>query len=168
MNLTNFNTKTYSFVQYDNLNEEHEKLFKIITNDELSETFFKDWKTLFKDNDNDVISAFVIEKERYPIGITTLVQQNDNDYILSYIISPQYRGNNYSSQIIMELLDHLFTIDKVYNVISYIHKNNKSSISGMLKTNPDDILDDPNDEDMLKVIYTNKKINNEFNNKKNR
>jgi len=168
MYLTNFKTKTYSFVQYNSSNKEHEKLFESITSDELSESFFKNWKNLFNDNDNNVINALVVEKKEKAIGITTLVQQSDNDYILSYIVAPQYRGNNYSSQIITELLNYLFENDDIDDIVSYIDKNNKSSISSMLKTNPDKILSDSNDNNMLKIVYLNKKRETKVNNRKNK
>jgi len=168
MYLTNFKTKTYSFVQYNSSNKEHEKLFESITSDELSESFFKNWKNLFNDNDNNVINALVVEKKEKAIGITTLVQQSDNDYILSYIVAPQYRGNNYSSQIITELLNYLFENDDIDDIVSYIDKNNKNSISSMLKTKPDKIICDYNNENMLKVVYKNKKLKGEINNGKSR
>jgi len=168
MHLTNFITKNYSFVQYSNSNKKHIELFENITNDKLSKTFYEHWKHMFIINNNDSINALIVEKDGIPIGITTLVRQNNDDYLLSYIISPNYRGNNYCSGLVLELVDFLFNYDDVNNVISYIDKNNKNSISSMLKTKPDKIICDYNNENMLKVVYKNKKLKGEINNGKSR
>jgi len=156
MNLNNVSTKTFSYINYNDNNIEHKIFFEDITNDELTLKFFNNWKTLFSTADNQNINAFIVEKDNIPVGLVTLIQQNDNNYVFSHVISPKHRGNRYSSILKNELLEYIFKNNLANNIICYIDKDNKNSISSMLRTNPDNIISEKGNEKLLKVIYSNK------------
>ncbi len=156
MNLVNVETKNFKYVNYDNQNLKHEEFINDIFNDELTKKFFSNWKQLFNTSDNDVIIGLIVEKEHIPVGLITLIQVDDYDYVFSHIIAPKYRGQRYSSILKNELLEYIFEKEYAKNIICYIDRNNKNSISSMLRTNPDSIEIDNNDNNMLKVIYQNK------------
>lgn len=153
MNLDNIKTDNFIFKKYNSNNKKHLELLKNITNDELTEKFFDDWKNLLFSND-DFTYGYIVEKDDNAIGLITINEIDDRNIVFSHIISPQYRGKRYSSIMKQELYDYIFKNNLVDNIICYIKSNNKNSISSMLKTNPDSIEKDINN--MFKVTYHNK------------
>lgn len=156
MNLIDIKTNNFKYVNYDKNNNNHNKFLSDITKDELTKTFFSNWKDIMITVDNDAIIGLIVEKDSIPIGLITLIQVGDFDYVFSHVISPNHRGKRYSSILKQELLNYIFENNYAQNIICYIDKNNKNSISSMLKTKPDSMETDKNDSNMLKVIYSNK------------
>lgn len=165
MNLENLRTKSFKFASYDEKNIEHLKLLKDITNDNLTQEFFNDWSTLLFSTD-EFTYGYIVEKDNNVIGLITINEMDDRNFVFSHIISPNHRGNKYSSLIKKELYDYIFQNNMADNIICYIEDTNKNSISSMMKTNPDEILKDKNN--MFKVVYKNKYNESEIKNGKSR
>jgi len=153
MNLENVKTNTFRFTSYDEKNKEHLTLLKDITNDNLTQEFFDDWKTLLFSND-EFTYGYIVEKDNDVIGLITINEIDDRNMVFSHIIAPTHRGHRYSSIIKTELYDYIFKNNMADNIICYIKDTNKNSISSMMKSNPDEISKDKNN--MFKVVYKNK------------
>ena len=166
-----FKTNSFNFETFDLNKNTHRDIYKILKEDELTTTFFKDWYDLviFSNSETDIktTNVFVVEKDNVQIGIITLSESNNKEAVFSHIILPNFRGQRYSKSIKEEALDYLFKEDIYDRIICYIDQNNNRSISSMLRTKPDNIELVNQKEPMYKVTYENK-YNKESKNEKSR
>ncbi len=165
MNLDNVKTENFTFKKYNSKNKNHLNLLRNIANDNLTQDFFSEWKELLFSND-DFTYGYIVEKDNDAIGLITINEIDDRNVVFSHVISPQYRGNRYSSLIKKELYDYIFKNNLLDNIICYIRCDNKNSIISMLKSKPDSIEKDI--DNMFKVTYKNKYVSkdSDYNGKK--
>ena len=107
MNLDNVKTENFTFKKYNSKNKNHLNLLRNIANDNLTQDFFSEWKELLFSND-DFTYGYIVEKDNDAIGLITINEIDDRNVVFSHVISPQYRGNRYSSLIKKELYDYIF------------------------------------------------------------
>ena len=156
-------TNDFVYEVYDSKNSDHLDLIKELEKDLLTNEFFSDFKSIVDNTDNNTFYSYIVLNKYGLIGLITLTKIEDNSFVMSHIINPSFRGLKYSSKIKRDFVDYMINNDIADKIICYIDRENKRSISSMMKTNPSDITMDK-DKKMLivtyKKSYTNKQVPN--------
>ena len=145
-------TNDFLYEVFDSNKKEHLELINKLVNDDLTNEFFKDFKSIVDNSDNEVYYSYVVINKYGLIGLITLTKVDDDSFVFSHIINPTFRGLRYSSKIKCDFIDYMINNELAKKIICYIDRNNERSINSMMRTNPSEITMDINKK-MLIVTY---------------
>lgn len=167
--LLNFNTESFSFRVYSNIDEEI-SMINEFEKDEKTKEFLSDFKKYIFETEQDL--KLDIEPLRYttiayyedrPVGLITFLNLG-NELIFSHGIRPSERGNRFSSRIKREVFDYAFcTLDNVEKIVVFIDSNNENNLHSLQKLTYDEIekiWDEKQQKEFLKVSNHNPYLEN--------
>jgi len=151
-------TNEFVYELYDSNKLDHISLIEELSNDYLTNEFFKDYKSIIDKTDSENYFTYIILNRYGLIGLITLTKIKEDTFVLSYIIKPSFRGQKYSSRTKIDFINYLFNTNKASKILCYIDINNIRSINSMMKTNPTKI-EKTKDNNLLLVTYEKTKEN---------
>jgi Acetyltransferases, including N-acetylases of ribosomal proteins len=164
--LLNFSTETFEYKMYSNSSLEKEML-NDFEKDEAIQSYLCDFKEYISETENDIRNGIqplrftnIIYYQGVPIGLVTLYVLED-EAIISQGISPEFRGNRFSSSMKKELCNYVFSNTNIEKIIGYVESTNERSINSSKKIGligPETVVDSANNKTYFKYTYNRQDI----------